>query len=139
MYMHTRWNTLLSVVLLWAGFSVPAWAAGMGPITVRSLLGQPFVADVELVLRDRKELDGLTARIASAEAHRTANVPYNAFALGLKASIQQNKDGRAWIRVQSDKPVTEPALQLLIELASSDASTRKEYYALLEPPEVQRK
>lgn len=139
MLTQTRWKTLLSGVMLWAGLSSPAWAAGMGQMTVRSLLGQPFVADVELVLRDRKELEGLTARIASVEAHQKANVPYTATALGLKASIQQNKDGRAWIRVQSDKPVTEPAVKLLIELTSGGAPALKEYHALLEPPEITRK
>jgi pilus assembly protein FimV len=133
------WGTLLSGMVLWAGLSTQAWAAGMGQMTVRSMLGQPLVADIELVIRDRKELEGLTARIASVEAHRGANVPYNASALGLKAVIQQGKDGRSYIRVHSDKPVTEPAVKLLIELMSSGAPALREYNALLEPPEVQRK
>lgn len=136
---QTVWNALLAGVMLWAGVSAPAWAAGMGAMTVRSLIGQPFVADVELVLRDKKELDGLTARIASMEAHRSANVPYNATAVGLKASIQQSKDGRAWIRVQSEKPVSEPAMKLLIELVSGGAPVLKEFHALLELPERQRR
>lgn len=114
-------------------------AAGMGGITVRSLLGQPLVADIELTARDKRELEGLSARIASVVAHRNAGVPNITASVGLKASIQTGKDGRSFIRVESVQPVTEPAVKLLIELSSPDASSLREFNVLLELPEVQRK
>lgn len=129
---------LLLSMSLYMGASTVS-AAGMGSITVRSLLGQPLVADIELTIRDKRELEGLSARIASAEALRTAGVPNTTTMLGLKASIQKGKDSRSFIRVESVQPVTEPAMKLLIELSSVGTHTLREYNVLLEPPEVQRK
>lgn len=114
-------------------------AAGMGSITVRSLLGQPLVADIELTIRDKRELDGLSARIASADALRNAGVPNTTALLGLKASIHTGKDGRSFIRVESVQRVTEPTMKLLIELSSAGVQSLREYNVLLEPPEVRQK
>lgn len=122
---------------LW--ISTSAIAAGLGQMTIRSLLGEPLVADIALFARDKSELDGLTARIASVNAHRQAGIPYAAAALGLRAAIQTGKDGQAFIRVVSVQPVTEPAVRLLLELTGPDAQTLREYGALFEPPETQRR
>lgn len=131
------YSTFIYGAVLW--LCSTAQAAGLGPMTVRSLLGQPLVADIELVIRDRRELDGLSASIASADAHRRANISYRVAALGLKAAIQAGKDGRHFIRVESAQPVTEPTLKLLIELSSPGGQALREYDALLEPPEVRRR
>ena len=131
------WTSLILGPALW--ICLTASAAGLGPLTVRSLLGQPFVADIELVIHDKRELEGLSARIASVDAHRQANIPYQVAALGLKATLQTSKEGRRFIRVESVWPVTEPAVKLLIELVGPGAQALREYNALLEPPEVQRR
>jgi Tfp pilus assembly protein FimV len=121
---------------LWA--STATMAAGLGPMTIRSLLGEPLVADIALVANDKRELNGLSARIAPVAAHRRADIPYLA-ALGLRAAIQTDKSGRLFVRVVSVQPVTEPAMTLLIELIGPDAQTIREYAALFEPPETQRR
>ena len=134
----TAWcSTFIFGAALW--LCGTALAAGLGPITVRSLLGQPLVADIALVIRDRRELEGLSARIASADAHRRANISNTVVALGLKAAIQTGKDGRHFVRVESVQPVTEPALKVLIELSGPGGQALREYDVLLEPPEVQRR
>lgn len=138
--MHTTtaaWNTFVLGAMLWLCGN--ATAAGLGPMTVHSLLGQPLIADIELVIQDRRELERFSARIASMDAHRRANIPYAVAALGLKAAIQTHKDGRRFIRVESVQPVSEPAVKLLIELISPGGQTSREYSALFEPPEVQRR
>ncbi len=134
------WNSLVFGSALWAcTAATTAVAAGLGPMTVRSLLGQPLIADIELVIRDKRDLEGLSARIASVDAHRKANIPYSVAALGLKAAIQTGNDGRRFIRVESVQPVTEPAVKLLVELVSPGAQASREYNALFEPPELQRR
>ena len=131
-----RWGFIVGSAL-W--FCSTAMAVGFGPMTVRSQLGQPLEADIELAIRDKRDLEGLSARIASPDAYRRANIPFAPGALGLQAVIQTGADGRAHIRVHSTKPVTEPTLKLLIELSSGGAQTLREYDALLDPPEVQRR
>lgn len=133
----TVWNALVLGAALWSGTA--AMAAGLGQMTVRSLLGQPLIADIELVMLDKRDAEGLSAGIASADAHRKANVPYAAAALGLKVTLQTGKDGRQFIRVESQRPVSEPALKLLIELVSHGTPSLREYNALFEPPEMQRR
>lgn len=131
----------LALVLLamgpipWGGAG--AIAAGMGAITIKSLLGQPLIAEIELATRDKRELESLSAQLAPAEAHRRANIPYLGVALGLRASIQTGKDGRGIIRVESLKPVNETTLRLLIELSGPGTNALREYAVLLEPPEMQ--
>ena len=131
----TPWIGLTLGAILWMGGT--ANAAGLGPITVRSQLGQPLVAEIELVVRDKRELESLSARIAPVDAHRRAEIPYLVTALGLRAAIQTGKDGRGIIRVESLRPVNDPTVKLLIELSGPGAQTLRDYPILLEPPEVQ--
>jgi len=132
----TAGNLFILGAALWA---CAAMAAGLGALTVRSTLGQPLVADIEVTAKDRRELEGLSARIASVEAHRLANIPYTASAIGLKATLQTGRDGRRIIRVESVQPVAEPTVKLLIELSSAGTQTLRAYDALLEPPEIRRR
>jgi pilus assembly protein FimV len=113
-------------------------AAGLGQMTVRSQLGQPLVADIELLVRDKRDLAGLSTSIASADFHRKVNMPYVA-ALGLKATLQTDKDGRRTIRVESVKPVVEPTVILLIALDSPGAQSLRAYNVLLDVPESPRR
>ena len=128
-------TTFAVAAALWA--SSGALAAGMGAIAVKTSLGQPLIAEIDLVIPDKRELESLSARIAPAEAHRRAGIPYLGSALALRAVIQTGKNGRSVIRVESLKPVNETTLRLLIELSSPGTNALREYAVLLEPPEMQ--
>jgi pilus assembly protein FimV len=128
------WGSMIFGTTLWAS----AMAGGLGSVTVRSMLGQPLVADIELVVHDKLELEGLSARVASADAHRKANIPYAVTAVGLRANIQTGRYGRRFVRIESVQPITEPTVKLLIELTGSGSQTLREYNLLLEPPELRR-
>jgi pilus assembly protein FimV len=130
------WYGLLLCFLL---ASTGAAAAGLGELTLRSVLGEPLNADIAVIANDKRDLEDLSARIASPAAHRQAGIPYQTTALLLKATLQSGKDGRAIIRVESVKPVTEPAMKLLVELRSSGTNALREYDILLNPPEMQRR
>ncbi len=131
------WIGLALGAMAWAGST--ASAAGLGPITVRSLLGQPLIAEIEVVVSDKRELESLSARVAPLDAHRGANIPYLVTELGLRAAIQTTKAGRSIIRVESLRPVNDPAVKLLIELSGSGARTLRDYPLLLDPPEVRQR
>lgn len=121
------------------GAGAVAMAAGLGQLATKSQLGEPLVAEIGLVIQDRRELNSLVARIAPADAHRSAGIPYQVASLGLKASIQTGKDGRSFIRVETLRPVSDPSMRLLVELSGPGSNTLREYTVLLEPPEVQRR
>ena len=51
-------------------------AAGLGKITVLSVLGQPLKAEIE-VTANRDELPSLMAKVAPADAFRQAGIDYS--------------------------------------------------------------
>ena len=128
------WGKWILVSALWT--CTTAVAAGLGQITVRSSLGQPLVADIALSFDDERELAGLSAGIASADAHRKANIAYAAAALGLRATIQAGSDGRRFIRVESARPVSDLTVTLVVELIGPGTQALRVYGVLLEPPEI---
>jgi pilus assembly protein FimV len=109
-------------------------AAGLGRMNVLSQLGQPFSAEIELVNVTKEELATLGVRLASPEAYRTANLQYNPALNGLRLVIDRRPDGRPFIRAISSRPVAEPFLDLLVEVAWQSGRIVREYTALLDPP-----
>ncbi len=93
------WGSVVFGAMLCAAMAATATlAAGLGLMTVRSQLGQPLVADIALVLRDKRDLVGLSASIASVDTHRKANMPYAGATLGLKTALQTVKrDGKPFV------------------------------------------
>jgi pilus assembly protein FimV len=113
-----------------------AGAAGMGRLNVLSALGQPLVAEIDLLSVTREELGSLSARLASPDAYRQANLQYNPALTGARVSIERRANGQHFIRVVTTRPVSEPFIDLLIELTWAQGRLSREYTALLDPPGV---
>jgi pilus assembly protein FimV len=118
---------------LWLTASFSAHAAGLGRLTVSSALGQPLVAEIELVLGPGED-DGLAARLASAEAFRQAGIEPSP-ALSSIRFVVERRSGRPFLRLTSTQPINEPFLDLLIELQWNTGRLVREYTFLLDPPE----
>ena len=63
-------------------------AAGLGRLNMLSRLGQPLLAEIDLVSVTKEELSSLTARLASPDAYQQANVPFSPALVGAKVSIE---------------------------------------------------
>jgi pilus assembly protein FimV len=113
-----------------------AGAAGLGRLNVLSALGQPLVAEVELLSVTREELGSLTARLASPETYRQANLQFNAALTGARVVIERRPNGQHFIKITSSRPVNEPFIDLLVELSWAAGRLSREYTALLDPPGV---
>jgi hypothetical protein len=111
-----------------------AYAAGLGRLTIASTLGQPLVAEVELVSVQEHEVAALKVRIASPEAYTKANVQYSPALLGVRLSIERRSDGRPYVKIISTRPVNEPFIDLLVELSWPQGHLVREYTALIDPP-----
>lgn len=114
---------------------VSANAAGLGKLTVLSSLGQPLRAEIELTAVTPEEAGGLSAKLASPETFRTANIKMNPALSSLRFEVEQ-RNGRQLIRVSSSQPLTEPFVDLLLELSWNGGRMVREYTFLLDPPEV---
>jgi len=113
-----------------------ASAAGLGRITVLSALGHPLSAEIELVSVSKAEMGSLSARIAAPEDYRRANLQYNVALPGARVTIEKRANGRPYLKVTTSRAVTEPFIDLMIELTWSAGRILREYTALLDPPGV---
>ncbi|MHB1175611.1 MAG: FimV/HubP family polar landmark protein [Sulfuriferula sp.] len=109
-------------------------AAGLGKLSVRSALGQPLNAEIELLAKDKTELDALSARLAGNDAFREAKINPAAALYNLKFAVDKKPDGRAILKITSSKPINDPFLDMLIELDWATGRMVREYTVLLDPP-----
>jgi pilus assembly protein FimV len=110
-----------------------AHAAGLGKLTIRSALGQPLLAEVDLVSVQTGELATLVARLPPPEVFTQANVAYSPALVGVRMSIERRADGLPYIRIISTRPVNEPYIDLLVELSWPQGRLVREYTALIDP------
>jgi pilus assembly protein FimV len=109
-----------------------AQAAGLGKLTLLSALGQPLNAEVEIVSLQPGEED-LRARLASSQAFAQAGIEPNSILSDVRITIER-RGATPILRLRSSQPVSEPLLQLLVELTSSSGSQVREYTILLDLP-----
>ncbi|UCG96680.1 MAG: hypothetical protein JSW31_13860, partial [Burkholderiales bacterium] len=127
-------RTALALAIGLAFAAPAAHAAGLGRISVKSALGQPLRAEVEVTSVSRDEAASLAVKLASVAAFRQANLEYNPALTGLRVTLGQRTDTGYVVQIASPSAVNEPYLDLLIELTSSTGRVLREYTILLDPP-----
>jgi pilus assembly protein FimV len=83
-----------------------------------------------------QELTSLNARLALPDTYRQANLQYNVALTGAKLTIERRPSGQPYLRIQTTRQVTEPFIDLLIEISWSAGRLSREYTALLDPPGI---
>ena len=111
-------------------------ALSLGPIVVQSALGEPLRAEIDVPEINAEEAASLKASIASPDAFRAAGLEYNAAMSGLRASLLRRPDGRAFIRLVSDKPINEPFVDMILEASWSSGRIVRDYTMLFDPPNL---
>src|SRR5262245_54021939 len=111
-----------------------AHAAGLGKITVLSSLGQPLLAEIEIVQLQPGEEEGLIARLPSIDAFTAAGIEPSPILNSVRFNIQRRNNRRV-LRVTSQAPVNDPFMELLVELQWSTGRLVREYTFLLDPAE----
>ncbi|WP_353506632.1 FimV/HubP family polar landmark protein [Variovorax flavidus] len=106
----------------------------LGRLNVQSALGEPLRAEIEVTEITPAEADGLKINIASSDAFRAAGVPYNSALSDVKVGVQKRADGRYVVRLSSDRMVSEPFIDLLLEANWSSGRIVRDYTVLLDPP-----
>ncbi|OIQ96737.1 hypothetical protein GALL_211980 [mine drainage metagenome] len=117
-----------------AALPLAAAAAGLGKLTVLSVLGQPLRAELDITA-SRSELASLTARIAPPDAFKQAGIEYVSALSGLRFSVDQRPNGQPFLRLSSDGAINEPFLDMLVELDWASGRLVREYTFLLDPPQ----
>ena len=125
---------LIQIVALVA-FSSLSNAAELGELRVYSTLGEPLKAEIELANMDDISEQELEVRLASEEASRQSGALRDSYLYDIRFSVVSARDGSKLIRIASDQPLEDPALELNLELSWPFGKITKKYSTLLKSSE----
>ena len=132
-----RWQKTAMAAAAAALFSLVsshAIALSLGRITVQSALGEPLRAEIDVPDITAEEAASLKASVALPEAFRAAGLEYNPAMSGLQASLQRRPDGRAFLRLSSDRAINDPFVDMILEANWASGRIVRDYTMLFDPP-----
>jgi len=128
---------LAAVPLLAVLFPLTASALGLGEIALRSALNQPFVAEIPVTTDSAEDFGQLSVQLAPAATFERYGLDRPGFLQDFKFQVQ--RDGsRTLVRITSTKPVSEPFVSILLDVAWPQGRLLREYTVLLDPPTFAR-
>jgi len=132
-----RLGTIAAAIALAGTFtSLQVQALGLGRITVQSALGEPLRAEIDVPEINAEEAASLRASVAGADAFKAAGLEYSAAVTNLQISLQRRPDGRSYLRLSSDRPVSEPFVDLILEARWASGRIVRDYTMLFDPPNL---
>ena len=127
--------TLASLAL----YTPNALALALGPVTVKSALGEPLRAEIELPSITASEAESLKVSTAPAETFRAQGMEYSGVVSQIQVALQKGPGGRSFLRVSSSRPVSEPFVDLVIDATWATGRITRSYTMLFDPPAAQRR
>ncbi len=111
-----------------------AYPLGLGKLTVDSSLGQPLSARIELLPTSKEELDSVAAKVADPSLYRQNNLQYQGVLSRARITLERGPNNTAFLKITSPTPVSEPFLDLLVEVNWASGRVVRDYTFLLDPP-----
>jgi pilus assembly protein FimV len=133
-----RLHAVAAAALLCTSLLQPsdAHALALGRVVVQSALGEPLRAEIEVPDINSEEASSLRVGLASADAFRAAGVDFGSALASVQISLQRRADGRAYLRLTSSRPITEPFVDLIVEANWSSGRIVRDYTLLFDPPNL---
>jgi len=116
------------------GFSSQALALALGAAFVKSYLGEPLRAEIEIPEITAQEVATFHANLASPKAFQAAGLTYSADLAGTQISLHRRPNGQAYLRVEGVRPVNEPFLGIVIQADWGAGQVVRDYTMLIDPP-----
>ncbi|KTD59241.1 FimV/HubP family polar landmark protein [Legionella shakespearei] len=130
-------KTVLHAALFALSMPMSLYALGLGEMTVKSSLNQPFLAEIELIDVRSTPIPGIKVGIADPENFEQIGMDRAAVLSLLNFKIEKNEKGKFVIKVQSVERMTEPYMELVVDLTWPTGQLYKAYTVLLDPPGYQ--
>jgi len=128
----------LSVALALALASQYATAQSLGAVQVKSNLDQPLLAEIPLVSQSPGDTKNVQVGLASMEAYARAGIDRSGIPQGVQFAVVTNAKGQSVIRVTTVQPISEPYIDLLLDVrGSGGTSVVREVTLLLDPASAQ--
>ncbi|QYY30592.1 LysM peptidoglycan-binding domain-containing protein [Cupriavidus pinatubonensis] len=128
-----RWSTLAVTALGLLLAQPAAYAAGFGQLRVQSNLGQPLQAEIDISGVTAEEAAGLNVKLASPAAYASAGLTYLPAVSSLRLDIERRPNGSYVAKVRSSQPISEPFVDILIDMSWSSGKVSRAYTFLLDP------
>lgn len=110
-------------------------AAGLGPLAVKSVLGEPLRAEVSVSALPA-ELPSLGVRLAPKSAYQAAGMVYSDVIPQLSVSLSKDAESGSVVSISSAGPMNEPVVDVLLELTWSSGRVTREYTLFIDPPSI---
>ncbi|HVZ46081.1 MAG TPA: FimV/HubP family polar landmark protein [Ramlibacter sp.] len=110
----------------------------LGRVSVQSALGEPLRVEIDIADINAEEVASLRARVAGPEAFRAAGLEFNPTLQNVNITLQRRPDGRYFLQLTSDRTITEPFVDLLLETSWSSGRIVRDYTMLFDPPNLRR-
>jgi pilus assembly protein FimV len=132
----SRWRGAVSAVAAAALLACagPAYALGLGRMSVQSVLGEPLLAEIDITTLTAEQAASLRVNIAPAEVYRAAGMEFTEVLRGVRVEVARRADGRAVLRVSSDRAARDPFVDLILQATWASGRLVREYTVLLDPP-----
>ncbi|WP_439683038.1 Tfp pilus assembly protein FimV [Cupriavidus oxalaticus] len=128
-----RWSTLAVTALGLLLAQPAAYAAGFGQLRVQSNLGQPLQAEIDISGVTPEEASGLNVRLASPGAYAAAGLTYQPAVSSLRLEIERRPNGSYVAKVRSTQPISEPFVDILVDMSWASGKVSRAYTFLLDP------
>ncbi|MDR0274538.1 MAG: hypothetical protein LBI48_04195 [Burkholderiaceae bacterium] len=122
-----------AALLALLGFGGQALALALGAASVKSYLGEPLRAEIEIPEITSQEAATFKANMGSPQVFQTAGVTYSADLAGTRISLHRRANGQAYLRVEGVRPINEPFLGIVIEADWSAGHVVRDYTMLIDP------
>lgn len=127
----TRWIRAAGLAML-AVLTLPAQAVMLGGAHARSSLGQPLVAEIQVLDGDSDSLKAAPASPALLQRH---GVTTSQSSLGqLDVRLVRQSNGDQVLRVTGDRPVHDPIVELLLRVEDRHGHIVRRLTLFLDPP-----
>ena len=136
-----RWQktALAAAALALLGLSgTGAHALSLGRLTVQSALGEPLRAEIDIPEITAEEAASLKAGVALPDAFVAAGLDYSPAMSSLQATLQRRADGRAYLRLSSERTINDPFVDLILEATWSQGRIVRDYTLLFDPPTLRK-
>ncbi len=127
-------HSLHVVSLLAAGMTLgaaPVFSAALGPIQVRSALGERLDAVIQVTTASGEELSSSCFRVGTPQDDDGGTV-----LRGVQMTWEPQGSGNGRLRLRTSEPLTEPVMQLPVQVKCGSDDTRdfrRDYTLLLDP------
>ncbi|WP_159875635.1 FimV family protein [Aquitalea denitrificans] len=106
---------------------------GLGELKVKSKLGEPLVAELELFGTAVKQTDNVHVALAADSLQGAPSAEQLQLVASMSHQLTRSAAGKSMLLLRSTRPLTEPFLAFRLDVGAANVHAQKRYTLLLDP------